>query len=678
VWLIDWDRAPAFLIHLSVLAGLGIIAATVASSGGADSPSGAYLFFVVVFAAYFWRPPVVAVYLVASVATQALVLLYDSRATHGGYLAKLEIGLPSYLVAAWAIASGRRLLNRFRARAELLASEQGALRRVATAVVEGDTPERIYELVAREAAALLGAGAAGIIRFDGEEEATVMGSWADHEGGRYPPGATIKVTPGSDVARARDTHSTVRIEGHPADSPVGKLGYTASIIASVKVGGRSWGALAVTAAEPARLTASDEQQLQEFGDLLATAITSIDDRAKLAALAATDPLTGLANRRALHDRLASEAARSTRHSRTLSVAVIDIDHFKEVNDFGGHDAGDEMLAGVARCLAENARAEDVLGRVGGDEFAWVMPETTREQALVGVERARRLISATVSRPFRITVSAGICDTNASADPAELISFADAALYWSKAHGRDGCWIYDPEVILELSAPERIERLESSQALLGLRSLARAIDAKDPATRQHSERVAALSVKLARAAGWPSQRAQQLSDAALVHDVGKVGVPDALLHKIEPLTASERDRIREHAELAARIAEGVLSPEQVSWIRIHHERPDGGGYPRGLTENEIPEGAALLAVADAWDVMTSGRPYSEAKSVDEAISECTRMVSSQFTKPAVGALLKLHASSELDPTSQSTRSAARRAPADGGRPEPGAASVPPHN
>jgi hypothetical protein len=120
--VIDWERAPAFLIHLSVVGGLAVIAVAVASSGGADSPSGGYLFFVVVFAAYFWRPRVVVVYLVACIATQALVLLYDPRATHAGYLAKLEIGAPSYLAAAWAIATGRRLLNQFRARAELLAS----------------------------------------------------------------------------------------------------------------------------------------------------------------------------------------------------------------------------------------------------------------------------------------------------------------------------------------------------------------------------------------------------------------------------------------------------------------------------------------------------------------------------------------------------------------------------
>jgi diguanylate cyclase (GGDEF)-like protein len=587
-------------------------------------------------------------YLAAGVATNASVFLYDGSATGERFVSKLILSSVAFISIGCAVMAGKTLLTGFRTRAELLAAEQGALRRIATSVVEGDQPERIYEQVARESAALLGAGAAGIIRFDGDE-ATVMGSWADHEGGRYLPGTVIEIIPGSDVARARDSGLPVRIEGHPADSAVGRLGYTASIVSPVRVGGRSWGALAVTAAEPVRLTTADEQQLQEFGDLLATAIASIDDRAKLAAQAATDPLTGLANRRTLHDRLAAEIARSVRHSRTLAVAVIDIDHFKEVNDFGGHDAGDAMLAGVAHCLAQNARAEDVLGRVGGDEFAWVMPETSREQALVAVERARRLIAATVAEPFRITVSAGICDTNATTQAAELVTFADGALYWSKAHGRNRCWIYDPEVITELSAPERVERIESSQAMLGLRALARAIDAKDPATRQHSDRVASLAAKLARAAGWSPERAGQLGDAALVHDVGKVGVPDQLLHKLEPLTAAERERLREHAELAARIAEGVLGPEQVAWIRIHHERPDGTGYPRGLTANEIPEGAALLAVADAWDVMTSGRPYSKPKTVEEALAECMRLVGGQFTKAAVGALLKLHADGELDPT-----------------------------
>jgi putative nucleotidyltransferase with HDIG domain len=267
---------------------------------------------------------------------------------------------------------------------------------------------------------------------------------------------------------------------------------------------------------------------------------------------------------------------------------------------------------------------------------------------MAVERARREIAGSAPRPYRMTVSAGICDTSVTEDPAELIKLADGALYWSKAHGRDQCWIYDPEVVNELSAQERAERLQRSQALVGLRALARAIDAKDPATREHSERVAALAAKLARTAGWSPDRAQLLSEAALVHDVGKIGVPDTLLRKAEPLTTAERAQIETHAELAARIVEDVLLPEQVDWIRTHHERPDGGGYPRGLCAEQIPEGAALLAVADAWDVMTASRPYSLPKSPDEALAECVQLVGKQFTKPAVEAMIRVQGEAKAAP------------------------------
>lgn len=647
VLLIDWYRAPRLLIHLSAMAGLVMIAAAVASSGGASSPAWVYLFFVAVFGTYFFDRAVAVTYVVLCIAATALPLLYDPRIGHDAFLGELVIAAPAYVVLGGAMVAGKSLMVKLRTRAEQLAAEQLSLRRVAIAVVEGEDPESIYELVAREAAGLLGAGAAGILRFDSQSQATVMGAWADHEGGRYPAGTVVEVRPGSDVARARETNLPIRIDGHAPDSQVGRLGYTSSIVTPVRVGTETWGILAATAAEPIQLTSDDEQRLLEFGDLLATAIASIDDRAKLATQASTDALTGLANRRALHERLGAEVSRVVRHERLLSVAVIDIDHFKYVNDFGGHEVGDEMLARVARRLAQHARAEDSLGRVGGDEFAWVMPETSREQALVAVERARRLIAATASRRYRITVSAGICDTNVTTHPAQLISFADSALYWSKAHGRNRCWIYDPEVIAELSAAERLQRLERSHAALGLRELARAIDAKDPAMREHSERVAALVAKLARAAGWSPERAVLLSEAALVHDVGKVAVRDELLHKVGSLTAAERHQVREHAELAARIAENVLVAEQVEWIRAHHERPDGSGYPSGLREAQISVGAALLSVADAWDVMTRCRPYSPPKAVDAAVAECARLVEVQFTREAVGALLKLHASGELD-------------------------------
>jgi putative nucleotidyltransferase with HDIG domain len=312
---------------------------------------------------------------------------------------------------------------------------------------------------------------------------------------------------------------------------------------------------------------------------------------------------------------------------------------------------------------DNARAEDTLGRLGGDEFAWVMPETTRERALVATERARRVIAATCTRPYRITVSAGICDTRATEHPAELVRYADSALYWSKAHGRNRSWVFDAELIKELAGPDRIDLLERSNAVLGLQALARAIDAKDPATSRHSERVANLAGSLARAVGWSPESVMLLKEAAMVHDVGKVGIPDAVLCKDGPLTTEERAVIREHAELSARIVEGVLAPDQVEWIRNHHEQADGSGYPQGLTEPQIPEGAALLAVADAWDAMTAGRPYSGPKSVDSALAECAELAGRQFSRAAVGALMKLHAIGDLD-------ASARRVPPGAPLPDAG--------
>ena len=542
--VIRWQQAPSGLIHLSSTAAFGVIAVAMVSFGGAGSPAWIYLFFVGVFAAYFYRPAVACVYLAGCVCTHAMALLLDTGAAQGTAVAQFVIASPAYFVLGGAIAAGRQQMWKARLEVERLAAEQGALRRVATAVVGGDTPERLYALVAYEVARLLGAGAAGILRLQTPTEAIVMGSWADHDGGRYKPGTPVPVRPGGDVARALTTRRPVRIDTHAPGTPVRRLGYSSSIVAPFQVAEKIWGVLAVTADEPGRLTADDEQRLTAFGDLLATAITSIEDRTRLAAQASTDPLTGLANHRTLHERLVAEVARAVRHGRSLSVAVIDIDHFKQINDLGGHDAGDETLARVARCLTSLARTEDTLGRVGGDEFAWVLPECTREQALVAVERARQLIAGSVSQTLPFSVSAGICDTRETEDAAELIAFADGALYWSKAHGRNQCWVYDRGVISELSAKERAERLERSRALLGLRALARAIDAKDPATSQHSERVADLVGRLARVSGWAPERALLLSQAALVHDVGKIGVPDTLLRKSGPLTDAEYAQIED--------------------------------------------------------------------------------------------------------------------------------------
>ncbi|HEY2769664.1 MAG TPA: diguanylate cyclase [Solirubrobacteraceae bacterium] len=646
ILLFDWRRASSGLIHVSTCAALIAIAVGLVLSGGFESPSWLYLFFVAVFAGYFYSRRVAYAYLAGCVAVQLLPFVYQRQAWHDEYIAESVIAITAYLVIGGAIVIGKHRMWRLRRRAERLAAEQGALRRVATAVVGSEPAESIYELVSREAAGLLGGHAAGVLRIESPEMTTVVGSWSDHLGGRYVPGTEVPIGPGNDIEQVIRSGRPLHIDCHEAGSGARQLGHGSSILTPIHVVTGLWGVLAVSAAESNRFSEADEKRLLEFSDLLATAIVSIEDRAKLTEQATSDPLTGLANHRSLQRRLESEVARATRHGTALSVAVIDIDHFKQINDSAGHETGDDTLVRVADCLSRVARAEDMIGRTGGDEFAWILPETSREQALVAVDRARRMVAATMPRPYRVTVSAGICDTSVTQDPGQLIHLADGALYWSKAHGRNQCWIYDPTIVNELSARERAEKLERSQALVGLRALARAIDAKDPATRKHSERVSELVGKLARRIGWSLDRATSLSEAALVHDVGKIGVPDSVLCKPAPLTESEREQIRTHAELAARIVEDVLAPEQVEWIRTHHERPDGTGYPRGLRGSEISEGAALLAAADAWDVMTQSRSYSLPKRPDDALAECVDLIGRQFTKTAVEALVTLHAAGEL--------------------------------
>jgi len=173
-----------------------------------------------------------------------------------------------------------------------------------------------------------------------------------------------------------------------------------------------------------------------------------------------------------------------------------------------------------------------------------------------------------------------------------------------------------------------------QARLGL---ARAVDAKDPSTRRHSDRVADLAVAIAAELGWAEPECGLLHEAAVVHDVGKIAIPDQILFKPDRLTEHEYATVKDHSRIGAEMLDGVLRPEQVAWVRHHHERWSGGGYPDGLSGVRIPEGARIIAVADAWDAITSMRPYGRPRTVDEAIVECRLHSGTQFWPVAVDAL-----------------------------------------
>jgi HD-GYP domain-containing protein (c-di-GMP phosphodiesterase class II) len=237
----------------------------------------------------------------------------------------------------------------------------------------------------------------------------------------------------------------------------------------------------------------------------------------------------------------------------------------------------------------------------------------------------------------VTLSAGVADLAGASGADDLVHLADRALYWAKHHGRDQTASHAVSVVDHLSEDERSRRLERARALTGLHALARAVDAKDPFTQRHAQRVAEISEELAVALGWTADRCLRLSQAALLHDVGKIGVPDAVLHKPGRLTPAEYDQVKAHSEIGARIAAGVLDDEQVAWVRSHHERPDGTGYPDGLSTPAIPDGARIIAVADAFDVMTTGRPYQGAMAVADAVAELLRHADTQFDPSVLRAL-----------------------------------------
>jgi diguanylate cyclase (GGDEF)-like protein/PAS domain S-box-containing protein/putative nucleotidyltransferase with HDIG domain len=361
-------------------------------------------------------------------------------------------------------------------------------------------------------------------------------------------------------------------------------------------------------------------------------------------LAAIDPLTGLANHRTFHERLRTEVERARRHGRGLSLVLMDLDHFKRVNDLHGHQMGDRVLEHAARIFESETRTGELVARVGGEEFAMILPEADEDEAFRAAERIRRAVAAaTFPAVGAMTMSAGVCDLSRGPDADTLYRLADGALYWAKHRGRDMVLRYSPEAVASLSANEEAERLERQQALVSIRLLARVVDAKDRSTRRHSERVADLCLELAEALGWPPERASLLREAGLVHDVGKIGVPDAILFKPGPLTEAEYEIVKEHASLGAQIVSEALTEEQVSWVRSHHERWDGNGYPDALEAEECPEGARIMALADAWDVMTSERPYTTVPtSPADAILECRACAGGQFWPPAVEALISIKA------------------------------------
>jgi diguanylate cyclase (GGDEF)-like protein/putative nucleotidyltransferase with HDIG domain len=354
-------------------------------------------------------------------------------------------------------------------------------------------------------------------------------------------------------------------------------------------------------------------------------------------LALTDPLTGLANHRSFQERVQRELVAAEARGLALTLCMIDIDDFKRVNDLFGHPAGDSVLAQVAARLRQNGEAF----RLGGDEFALLLPGKSAREALpIARNVVTRISALDLGDVGSVTASAGIASFPSQAyGRDELIGLADSALYWAKEHGKNRVHVYRPEVI-ELAELRRLARGPDRAARFrAAASLAKAVDARDTYTGSHSTRVAELGAWIAARLGLDAEKVELTRLAGSLHDLGKLAIPEEILRKPGPLTPPERLVLERHSQIGFRMLESLGVDPVAEWVLRHHERWDGTGYPDGLQGEEIPLGARIIFVADAYDAMTSDRSYQGRLTPEEAVAELERCAGSQFDPEIVAVVAR---------------------------------------
>ena len=359
---------------------------------------------------------------------------------------------------------------------------------------------------------------------------------------------------------------------------------------------------------------------------LARAINTIADKlAETTDAATTDKLTGVANRRALLVELFNEVERANRYERPLSVAFVDIDHFKAVNDTYGHSAGDDVLRGVAQAISTNLRATDMVGRYGGEEFMLILTETNVEEGAVLTEKLRNIVAAqrfaADGQSISVTISIGIAGgVGARLTSDALVRDADAAMYSAKSLGRNQTYIFaEPDEDARvprapISAAGRMRAIEIGMAAreAATASLTSVIAPLPHYRGQPSPLIATIVEAMARTLALPEVEIDRIRTAALLHDVGKVAIPQDILEKPSALTSAEWRAVVQHPRIGQVILEQAAAlRDAVPIILHHHERFSGHGYPFGLRGSDIPLGARIVAIADAYDAMTHDRPYKRA-------------------------------------------------------------------
>ena len=395
---------------------------------------------------------------------------------------------------------------------------------------------------------------------------------------------------------------------------------------------RTIGTLILASHEPNAYSRAQTKLLERVASQIAAPIENAQLYARLEQRSRVDELTGLFNRRYFEERLKEELARHSRYGDVFSLFMMDLDNFKAYNDVYGHPAGDVLLGKIGRIIRNSVRNVDQAFRYGGDEFVVILPQTARDAAYVVAERARRQIAEDMGKKaIAVTCSIGLASYPADGMlSGELVDVADVALYHAKRTG--GNRIFLSSKILS-KPPDQAEIAGVGTrpgSLSEVYDIASAVEAKDPYTYGHSKRVNIYAAALAEKVGLSSDEVSALSAAALLHDIGKVGIPEKVLNKKGKLSKEDWEEIKAHPRLGANIIGNIpkLAPA-VNTILYHHERWDGSGYPEGLKAEEIPLEARILAIADSFEAMTSARPYRPALSLEEVVTELRQGAGFQF-------------------------------------------------
>jgi diguanylate cyclase (GGDEF)-like protein len=354
---------------------------------------------------------------------------------------------------------------------------------------------------------------------------------------------------------------------------------------------------------------------------------------QLQALSVTDWLTGLKNHGYFFERLGEELERARRYDRPLAVLMADIDDFKAVNDSYGHATGDAVLRAMGESFQRQIREVDIACRIGGEEFGMIMPETDAEGAIQAAERIRHAVAErAMPGAGQVTISLGVAvyphDAQSSKD---IVESADRALYAAKRAGKN-CTRFagGNPTFTHGVGPSLVPAVGTLLAALRMRV---------PYLADHSVRVAELATQIGAGLDLRVYQLERLRLAGLLHDVGMMAVPDAVLFKDGSLTDDEWQYVRAHPVNGYQLVADAVHEDVAEAVLSHHEQLDGNGYPRRISGDEVPLAARIVLVADAFDAMVSGRPYRAPMNHEQALGELRADAGSRFDPEVVRAMME---------------------------------------